>query len=195
MEWSERELAKSCADKHWLTNILFRSIAPSQLAAQHGSEMYHHFLRRLVVAASPVVQSLSSQVSNLSQPAPPPGLGTGKTITGPAAITNPGDRPLKGPLSIPQTGAGALAWRLLESEARRACRDGSLGGCLVAISSVTADDGQTQCPANQSSSTLCGNPPRGDATIDVPTDQPQHPSTPSDLPLLILRPPPRFTAH
>jgi hypothetical protein len=102
---------------------------PLQLCAQHGSDMYTHYLRRLVVVASPILQSLTSQSQSLSQPPPPPGLQGKQQTTGLAAFAYLGDRPLKQGLQVPQSGAGVLAWRLLESEARRVCRDGSLGEC------------------------------------------------------------------
>ncbi len=91
--------------------------------------MYTHYLRRLVVVAAPILQSLTTQTQSLSQPPPPPGLHGKQQTTGLAAFVHPGDRPLKQVLQVPQSGAGVLAWRLLESEARRVCRDGSLSEC------------------------------------------------------------------
>ncbi len=84
--------------------------------------MYHHFLRRLLVVTSPIIQSLQSQSSQQSFTSPPPGFSASGTTT----ITFPGDKPLERALEIPSVGAGVLAWRLLESEGRRASRDVSL---------------------------------------------------------------------
>lgn len=65
--------------------------------------MYHHFLRRLITVTSPVLNLLSSQIASIGG-------------------ANP-DTPLSTPLTIPMNGAGVLAWRVLESEAKRASKD------------------------------------------------------------------------
>lgn len=91
------------------------------LVSQNSPEMYHHFLRRLIVVTSPVLQSLQQQASSVlaSQPNSSGGGGAGAGAS---------DRPLptSQPLSIPPNGAGVLAWRVLEAEARRASKDPAL---------------------------------------------------------------------
>ncbi|KAK8865726.1 hypothetical protein IAR55_000872 [Kwoniella newhampshirensis] len=69
------------------------------LASGNGPEMYHHFLRRAVVVANPILQTLiqHSQQYKDDPAAPPP--------------------------QIPVTGQAALVWRLLVTEAIRAARD------------------------------------------------------------------------
>ncbi|WWD18096.1 hypothetical protein CI109_102544 [Kwoniella shandongensis] len=69
------------------------------LASGNGPEMYHHFLRRAVVVANPILQTLiqHSQQYKDDPAAPPP--------------------------QIPTTGQAALVWRLLVTEAIRAARD------------------------------------------------------------------------
>ncbi|WVR05705.1 hypothetical protein IAU60_002729 [Kwoniella sp. DSM 27419] len=69
------------------------------LASSNGPEMYHHFLRRAVAVANPVLQTLiqHSQQYKDDPAAPPP--------------------------QVPTTGQAALVWRLLVTEAIRAARD------------------------------------------------------------------------
>ncbi|WVF70722.1 hypothetical protein IAT40_005515 [Kwoniella sp. CBS 6097] len=69
------------------------------LASSNGPEMYHHFLRRAVAVANPILQTLiqHSQQYKDDPAAPPP--------------------------QIPTTGQAALVWRLLVTEAVRAARD------------------------------------------------------------------------
>lgn len=69
------------------------------LASTNGPEMYHHFLRRAVVVANPIIQTLI-QHSNQYK-----------------------DDPAAPPPQIPTTGQAALVWRLLVTEAARAARD------------------------------------------------------------------------
>lgn len=73
-----------------------------QLASSNGPEMYHHFLRRTAVSANTTLQILiqHSQQYKDDPAAPPP--------------------------NISSTGQHTLAWRLLVSEAVRACRDVTL---------------------------------------------------------------------
>lgn len=92
------------------------------LISQNAPEMYHHFLRRLIVNAAPVLQSLQSQAAGMQQQ-----QGTGMFQ---------GDRPLSGSLSVPQNGPGVLAWRVLVSEGVRASRDFNLGECGLGFSVV-----------------------------------------------------------
>lgn len=84
------------------------------LISQNAPEMYHHFLRRLIVNAAPVLQGLQSQAAGMQQQQQQQGLVAG-------------DRPLGGSLSVPQNGPGVLAWRVLVSEGVRASRDSNLG--------------------------------------------------------------------
>jgi hypothetical protein len=84
------------------------------LISQNAPEMYHHFLRRLIVNAAPVLQGLQSQAAGMQQQQQQQGLVAG-------------DRPLGGNLSVPQNGPGVLAWRVLVSEGVRASRDSNLG--------------------------------------------------------------------
>jgi hypothetical protein len=86
------------------------------LISQNSPEMYHHFLKRLIVVAAPVIQSLQSQAAGIQQSQQQAGQGM-----------IPGDRPLQGNLSVPQNGPGVLAWRVLQSEGLRAARDSNLG--------------------------------------------------------------------
>ncbi|WVQ65071.1 uncharacterized protein L199_003241 [Kwoniella botswanensis] len=69
------------------------------LASSNGPEMYHHFLRRAVAVANPILQTLiqHSQQYKDDPAAPPP--------------------------QLPTTGQAALVWRLLVTEAIRAARD------------------------------------------------------------------------
>ena len=84
------------------------------LISQNAPEMYHHFLRRLIVNAAPVLQALQSQAAGMQQ---------GQQGVGMVQ----GDRPLTASLSVPQNGPGVLAWRVLVSEGVRAARDSNLG--------------------------------------------------------------------
>ncbi|KAJ9113610.1 hypothetical protein QFC22_005918 [Naganishia vaughanmartiniae] len=84
------------------------------LIAQNPPEMYHHLLRRLVNTAQPVIASLQQQASGLS------------TASSATQSWLASDRPLSGPLNIPIMGNSTVAWRVLESEARRAAKDAAL---------------------------------------------------------------------
>lgn len=79
-----------------------RAHTSAQLAASHGPEMYHHYLRRTAVVANPVLQPL---LQASADPAYDP------------AAPNP---------AVPMNGQAALAWRLLQGEAVRAARDPQL---------------------------------------------------------------------
>lgn len=76
--------------------------------------MYHHFLRRCSVVANPIITTLiqHSQQYKDDPAAPPPNL--------------------------PTSGQAALAWRLLLTEAARACRDVSLAPHFVQVMSNPA---------------------------------------------------------
>lgn len=89
------------------------------LVSQNAPEMYHHFLRRLVVVAAPVIQSLQSQAAGMQV--------ISSNVPGVNEVQPLGDKILTGQLSIPSNGAGVLAWRVLQSEGARAARDPSLG--------------------------------------------------------------------
>ncbi|WWC68491.1 uncharacterized protein I206_102420 [Kwoniella pini CBS 10737] len=69
------------------------------LASSNGPDMYHHFLRRAIAVANPILQILiqHSQQYKDDPAAPPP--------------------------QLPTTGQAALVWRLLVTEAIRAARD------------------------------------------------------------------------
>ncbi|RSH85805.1 uncharacterized protein EHS24_003985 [Apiotrichum porosum] len=77
------------------------------LASTHGPEMYHHFVRRTAVVASPVIQVLVQHTQqykdDMSAPPPP----------------------------VPTTGPAALAFKLLATEAARAARDVALAPHFV----------------------------------------------------------------
>ncbi|EJT45512.1 3'-5' exoribonuclease [Trichosporon asahii var. asahii CBS 2479] len=77
------------------------------LASSNGPEMYHHFVRRTAVVASPVIQALVQHQQQYK------------------------DDPAAPPPQIPTSGPAALAWRLLATEAVRAARDVALAPHFV----------------------------------------------------------------
>lgn len=92
-------------------------LTPLQLIAQNPPEIYHHLLRRLVTSAQPVISALQQQASALVSTA-------GATQSWLAT-----DRPLTAPLNVPIVAGATAAWRVLESESRRAVKDAALGEC------------------------------------------------------------------
>jgi CCR4-NOT transcription complex subunit 1 len=86
-----------------------------QLIAQNPPEIYHHLLRRLINTAQPVISALQQQAS---------GIVSTSAATQSWLHT---DRPLSAPLNIPILANSTAAWRVLESESRRAVKDAALG--------------------------------------------------------------------